>query len=393
MRKEIAMSGFRVKGLLDRPSRESLGMVGLVGERENGQLHTEGLVGSRQTIDRNEFAELLAAGDAQQVDGPEVDDVDRTFAALWVGVDFAEKAERLNIRLPPLPKSSQTSDDNGTYWVATTRHIWRVIDSWLIQAFRRSVAEKDAELAALMAWAMPERVETRAALWYSFTEEQRESNLNWWARLERDHGRRGSTPKKLDHQYSELVSKVRSQQIHKVVGFCARAEGGDSEIADFLSNRLQSTRLSFGRWLKEKVKMEGRAPTRQLLQRVGQDMIDEHGALEFCLEVLDSKLPREISFPDSRFVIDGIRHAAVFEALSRLVGENQFTLVFIDRPLDIRRNLLISKDNVPADEVEAVLNDVTEMEISAVEGRASVRFDRERGIEPICMALLNQVSV
>jgi hypothetical protein len=261
------MSGYQVVGLLDRPSTESLGIVGLVVEREDGRFFTEGVVDSAERpIDAGEFTELLVAGDAQQVTGPEIEDASRKYAALWVGYEFAEKAERLNIRLPPLPKSTQTKDSHGNYWVAPTRHVWRVIDSWLVQAFRRSILEKNAELAALMAWALPEREETRAALWQNCTDKQRESNLIWWARLEQDHGHSSVTPKTLNARFTELVNELDLQPRRRVYGFCARAKGGDNDIATLLSRELSrdmpTPRFSFGKWLGAKAEKEGKKPTR-----------------------------------------------------------------------------------------------------------------------------------
>lgn len=376
------MTKFRVSGLLDRPSSESLGMVGLVVEPEKGELYSAGVIGSSRPLARDEFADLVKIGDAQAVDGPVIDANQRNCAALWVGNDFAEKAERLAVQLPPLPKTSQILGDRGMYWVGPAQHIWRVIDSWIVRAFQRAIRDRSEELANLMAWALPERKETRAALWYTCDATKRESNLEWWVHLERSHGIR-TTPKALVLDYQKSIDELHSRKSFRVYGFGAWAKGGDNEIAKFVSDRLHTPRLSFGQFLRHKAELGGMQPTRRLLQQHGQEMIEKYGALEFCLEVLDS-LPLDISIPNAQFVIDGIRHAAVLDSLIRLVGEDRFTLVFIDRPKDVRRELLVTEEGIPHNEVESIMNDSTEKEVPIIEDRAFAHYDREKlGIESI----------
>src|SRR5262245_12367584 len=127
------MSDFRVRGLLDRPSPQSLGMLGIVVEREPGQLCVEGIVGMSTTpLDEHEFSELLRSGDAQLADGASVEDDSRSYSALWVGNEFAVNATRLKVPMPPLPRTAARIGGDGTYWVGPTQHVWRVIDSWLV---------------------------------------------------------------------------------------------------------------------------------------------------------------------------------------------------------------------------------------------------------------------
>ena len=97
-------------------------------------------------------------------------------------------------------------------------------------------------------------------------------------------------------------------------------------------------RVNFGDWLKRQVETEHREPARPLLQQYGQQMINRFGALNFCLEVLGA-LPSRL--PDVEFMIDGIRHLDVFQALTSLVGPDRFMLISVDRPKEVRRELLM----------------------------------------------------
>ncbi len=380
------MTSFRVKGLLDRPSPQSLGMLGIVVERNPGHLCVDGIVGmSAKPIDESEFQQLLGSGDAQPADGPSVEDDSRPHCALWVGNEFADNAARLRVPLPPLPKSAVKNREEGMYWVGPIQHVWRVLDSWLVRAFRRSIREDDAELAMLMAWALPDRQETRAAIWHT-NRRERQANLDWWTRLDRDHGDTGASPRKLDDQYSRLVRQVLSQPPQRVFGFCARAKGGDKEVAREWSRRLHVPLLSFGQWLKEKAEKAGALPTRRVLQQMGQEMIQTQGALEFCLEVL-GKLPGSVSIPNEKFVIEGIRHAEVLQSLKSLIGEDHFVLVHIERPEGERRLLLIEDEKVPPGEVDAVMNDPTEQEITNVAGHAAKHYPIALGVQGIATEL------
>jgi hypothetical protein len=380
------VNGFRVRGILDRPSRQSLGMLGIVVEREKKRLDIEGVVGlSSKSLEEGELRELISSGDAQETDGPTIEEGGRPHAALWVGNDFAEKAARLRVALPPLPESALRIRNDGMCWIGPTQHVWRVLDSWVVLAFRRSVREEDAELARLMAWALPDRQETRAAIWYTMRQ-ARQANLDWWARLDRDLGEGLVAPHELASRYDRLVGEYQSHLPQPVVGFCAWAKGGDNEIANELCQRWNVQRISFGQWLRERVRNEGIQPNRRALQRRGQQMIEKHGALEFCLEVL-GRLSPNVPIPNARFVIDGIRHREVLLALKSLIGEDHFRLIKIERNVAERRRLLIEDEQIPPNEVDVIMNDITEREIADVAERADRSFNRDQGVEPIATEL------
>ena len=69
------MSGFQVKGLLDRPSRESLGMLGLIVNRENRGLFSEGIVGM-------DVSSVLKAGQKRALSRATARGVDRGISTL-----------------------------------------------------------------------------------------------------------------------------------------------------------------------------------------------------------------------------------------------------------------------------------------------------------------------
>ncbi len=136
-------------------------MLGLVTDNGSGLLRTHGVLGSQcGAVDPLDLKGLIAGGHAVNVSGPAINYAEVPVAALWIGAEFLNDSERHRLKLPPIPKQMAAHIETGTYWIAPTQHVWRVIDSWVISAFRQVVETKDSGLAALMAWALPERDET-----------------------------------------------------------------------------------------------------------------------------------------------------------------------------------------------------------------------------------------
>src|SRR5207302_631425 len=142
--------------------------------------------------------------------------------------------------------------------------------------------------------------------WLTSSAEQKERELKWWHKIDTDCGRK-RTPQDLVEEFHRLIVKAETatKSPHFVVGLCAYAKGGDNEFARLVGSKKHFARVSFGKWLEAKAKAKGIAPTRVTLQKLGNEMMHQHGALFFCLEVL-KKIPS--SLPEETFVIDGIRH-------------------------------------------------------------------------------------
>lgn len=371
-----------VRALLDRPSPRSLGMLGLVVESAGGaegRLRTDGVLGSQAgLVEQGELADLVGAGQALAVDGLEVRRTrNEPMAALWVGDEFAAGSEDRGLPLPPFPKSRRGRASGGTYWVSSAAHVHRVLDTWVARAFRRAALTRDHRLATLLSWAAPDQDEARAAAWLTAeSQAKRERDLTWWARLA-SGGRAAVAPAILADRYRRLVGRA-ADHLPAAIGFTAWAKGGDGEIAGFVANRLGIPIVSFGGWLRDQLRAEGREPTRPLLQQLGKQVLDDLGPLGFCLEVL-ARLPTRLS--ETGFVIDGIRHDEVLNVLRFLAGDDRFKLASVHRPDPVRRELLMREDGVAAESVDRVMHDETEQEIELVGRRAKFRLDRELGVE------------
>jgi dephospho-CoA kinase len=379
-----------VKGVLDRPSSESLAMLGLVVARADGSLHTESVVGSQSgRIGLEEFQDLLERGDAQRVELPSRQR-SAQYAALWVGKSFEQESEDIGLSVPPLPQQNSVSTNEGIYWIAPLVHVWRVIDFWTLRAFRQVVLERDPRIARLMTWALPNRPETRAARWLTAKgTAAKDKEIDWSIRLGRDSGGRGATRESLIDSFLDLIDRATAAQEVRVVGFTALAAGGDGDIAEFVANKQKLPTVSFGTWLREQAIKQGESkPDRRFLQKLGQDMINSNGELALFLDVLESF---QLG-PAQPFIIEGIRHRKVLESIQTLVGTDLFYFAFVDRPEQERIQRLQEREHLSAAEVQQVLNDPTEVEIPALKNEANIELDRDRGVEVEGTRLIREMA-
>jgi hypothetical protein len=360
---------FKVRALLDRANESSLGMVGLLVEDE-GVLRTTGIRGSQSgTVTESDFEDLLASNHARPVDGTEIASDERQLVALWLGDKFAAEAARRGIPVAPLPDQNAGRLIGGVFWAAPPRHVWRVLDSWAAQAFRRLVETGDEEVAKLMSWALPNRTESRAARWMiAKGDAGKARELDWASRLARDEGDPSATPSALEMKYRALVETTKSSRPQKVIGFSALANGGDKEIAQSIAKDRNMNSVSFGAWLKKRAKESGRQVDRRSLQLFGQQLIHDKGELSLCLDVLEA-IPETLA--DQVLVIEGIRHIKVLEAMRALFGSERFFLTYVHRP-ENRRIELLKDENLSDAQVADVLRDPTEKELPSLRERANL---------------------
>jgi hypothetical protein len=87
------MSNADVLALLDRPSSNSMGMLGLIVRDPRGEMRTDGVVGSQAgSVSMAALRDLFASGQATEIAGPSVELANQPSAALWIGRDFGRAA-------------------------------------------------------------------------------------------------------------------------------------------------------------------------------------------------------------------------------------------------------------------------------------------------------------
>lgn len=178
-----------VCALLDSPDPRAMGLVPIVISLGT-ELRVSGLVGGERSIADWELRTLISDGHALEVDHPLGTEAIGPLCAGWVGSTFARACEDADAPDVPFDRSSMTRIPRlGWYVIDTPAAVFAAIDAWFRRAFVAAVDHRSREIAELLSWVDPNRDETRAALYLTGNAEQRERDLAWWARLERDAGR------------------------------------------------------------------------------------------------------------------------------------------------------------------------------------------------------------
>lgn len=369
----------RVTAVLDRPTADTFGMVGLVVADSQGVLSTEGVVGSPSgRVTSDHLDDLVDSGHASRVSDLLIEREGVTHAALWLGKNFADAAHGIGLSVPPVPEQNSFQVSEGHFWFAPVPHVWHVVDFWLLRAFRRAITHRDPKVANLMTSTVPNRPETRAARWLTAeTKEAKERELDWAVRIKRDSGDVAASPESLRELFQKLVTQASESKKQNVVGLSALAAGGDKEIAKFVAQTRKMTNASFGNWLRGEARKQGvQDPNRRYLQKLGQNLINKSGELALFLEVLEFyKLA-----PNQPFVIEGIRHKKVLESIRTMVGEDRFVFAFVERP-EPERIERLHNERLSDEDIALVLSDPTEREIPSLKPKAKLSLDLQRGVE------------
>jgi dephospho-CoA kinase len=112
-----------------------------------------------------------------------------------------------------------------------------------------------------------------------------------------------------------------------VLGLTGQIASGKSTLAKGLATARRCERVSFGDYVRKTAEGLRYEPDRRTLQDLGQGLLDERGAEQFCIDVL--KAQSETFVPGQDLVVDGVRHDTVADALASLVYPSTFALVFL----------------------------------------------------------------
>lgn len=352
----------RLVAMLDRPSEDSMGAVPVVIQGPGPELRVFGLARDRAgRFDKGDLAELIDRGQALELDIP-VEEKCATgeVVAMWIGNKFQQRAAELQVPTPPLPASDleaiQLPDGRAALGRPSDVHARLV--AWLSKAFRRAVEQYSSPLARLMAQVFPDDELTRAALWHTAVEEDRDGELRWFTRLERDEGK-STTPAELERSFRELCKLMPPNTI-RVIAVTGRAGSGHSEFAKGIAHKLHTEPLSFGNLLRERWKAKRtRRPFQRDLQQFGGQFLEDHGPFGFCRELLKTATNSTAEC----FVIDGVRHGVIKEALQFIFGD-RVTFVGVDAGEERIFEELRGRSGPGS--VEEIVADPTETEIPAL---------------------------
>jgi cytidylate kinase len=146
-----------------------------------------------------------------------------------------------------------------------------------------------------------------------------------------------------------------------IVGIAGRIAAGKSELAKRLVS-IVGDRTSFGGYVRQVAFERGLSDDREDLQQLGEQLLDELGAREFTDRVLAT-----VAGPN--YVVDGVRHLAVSDALA--ARDDQYLLVFVELDDATRRQRLETREGQTVD-LAALDKHSTERELPLLRARADL---------------------
>ena len=302
-----------------------MGAVPIVSGGTGPALAVHGLANlPEQSIMDDDLKELVASHQAIAFHPPVsvgLASVDSNPVAMWIGREFEAKASDLGVPPPPLPSDQVVEVPDGRAALANSGEVYARLEAWVERAFRAVVEDSNEPLARLMAQVLPDHEFTQAALWCSARSgKRRTQELDWFLRLRRDAGK-SAIKRDLEGHFKILCGHPPWTTVKGVVLVSGLTGTRHSEAAEQLTKTIRaqvhdSSMVSFGRFLRDRwQEMHGQPPTKQDLQKFGQDQVDA-GPFLFARRVL----AQTRTYPEL-LVVDGVRHGVIKEAIEFIVNK------------------------------------------------------------------------
>ncbi|SRR3989344_63321 len=197
-----------IVALLDKPSAESFGMVGLIVTVNsfNEMYQTAGLSSKNMVVTPYQLNQQLS-GHILNVQSPlPVDLVNPV--AVWIGSQFYSKATEL--KAPSLPTIDQSwhqplepEQTRGNYAIKESKEAYKILENWVTEAATDALLTNNYDLAVLTSWTLPLHPAAQAALY--FTAANKPAELKMQLRIERD---KKKTPIQLVQGHEEVRSSL-----------------------------------------------------------------------------------------------------------------------------------------------------------------------------------------
>lgn len=170
--------------------------------------------------------------------------------------------------------------------------------------------------------------------------------------------------------------------------FSGQIGSGKSSVSMAVAAALGWRRTGFGEYLRNEIaRLDGDPDDRKALQNLGQQRVEDNPKA-FCRDVLVAGGFQ----PGDDFVIDGIRHVAIFEILAALGDPSQARLLFLGASEEIRSTRVQIRDDA-SDFVRASAHRVEAELVEALPKRADGIVDSDQPLDHVvseCLDLIRQ---
>lgn len=151
---------------------------------------------------------------------------------------------------------------------------------------------------------------------------------------------------------------------------------GKSTLAKRIAKHADYPLISFGGILKNHLVKNDLPVTRESLQRIGQEFIDQLGYKEFLRWSIEHS--SEIQW-DGPLVIDGLRHKVIYNHLVERFPHSFLIYCVCEPETQLAR--LMARDRIKKEEIQRILSHETEHYVSELEPQANLIFRPEDSIE------------
>jgi dephospho-CoA kinase len=155
----------------------------------------------------------------------------------------------------------------------------------------------------------------------------------------------------------------------KVIGFSGPIASGKTMLAREFQRGSKSPYTSFGDYVRKVAVERGRDPhSREVLQTLGLNLIDELRVTGFCQAVLD----QAHFIPGHSLILDGIRREDSLPVLKQIIAPSDFLLVYVDIDEGTRIERLRARGvDCSPEAIKRIQEHPTEIEVATIIRKAA----------------------
>jgi cytidylate kinase len=191
----------------------------------------------------------------------------------------------------------------------------------------------------------PQGLSTSSDSWLREIDARPEDVLAALEMTERDSEKDLET-RQIELRSRAIASRVRRQlaeDFKGVIAISGRAGAGKRPLGRALAEDLGFPHASFGDYVRGVAQQRQIKPTREALQKLGDELIRELGWDEFCRRVLEAA---RVTPGQGPVVVDGIRHEEARATLARMFAPEALHMIYVNTGRLDRYRRLRTEDGV-----------------------------------------------
>ena len=301
--------------ILDAPKPSGMGMHGVLLNGPSG-LVTGGLRVNRP-VSTSEYRDLIDGGHVLPVEG-EIpgqllgDEVAES-GVLWVGSEFAERAEGLGLAAPVPPLQGSVPQKDGQFWFDFPSVLFETTQHWLKNGLRHLVARDGSGLDRLMLRVDATSDFTRAAVMH--TSDDVDRDLRWFLRLDADAGIQ-TTAVAIKQRLESLV-QAATQKDGLVIALVAHGRHGSYKVGLDIADTSGVEFCAFRAYFRDEADRLFNRHDRESMVRAGEIVTAFRSAEAIVETAFFSGLRPSVSGVPSA-VLDGLRHRHILDSLRKV---------------------------------------------------------------------------